>query len=47
MAKQPVGDCGRCADYITNIFAKLAELGIKDRAVEEIRRALDQTSQAP
>jgi len=47
MAKQAVGDCGRCVDYITNIFVKLAELGIKDRAVEEFRRALDQTSRDP
>ena len=37
MAKKAVGDEGkRCVDYIKNIGTKLDELGIKDKAVQEI-----------
>jgi hypothetical protein len=37
MAEKAVGDeCKRCVDYIKNIGTKLDELGIKDKAVQEI-----------
>jgi len=36
MAEKAVGDKGRCVDYIKNIGTKLDELGIKDKAVQEI-----------
>lgn len=42
MARLAVGADGRCIDYVRNVAAKLAELGIYDPAVEEFRRALDE-----
>ncbi len=36
MAEKAIGDRGRCVDYIKNIGTRLDDLGIKDKAVQEI-----------
>lgn len=40
MARRATGTEGKCADYVSNIAAKLTELGIHDRAVQEFSVAV-------
>ncbi len=42
MSEKVVGDRGRCVDYIKNIGTELDELGINDKAVQEILSLLSQ-----
>jgi cation transport regulator ChaC len=40
MARLAVGTDGKCADYVSSIAAKLAELGIDDPEVREFEEAV-------
>ncbi len=43
MARTAHGTKGRCVDYVRNLAAKLARLGISDAAVEEFLKAIEQS----
>lgn len=38
--RHAAGTCGRCYDYVGNVYAQLAKLGIDDPAVTQLWRAV-------